>query len=117
MRDCSPGQRYRSSGAFSRLESLAKKRIKKIVLVDDDDLEFEKFKNEFKDEDITIEYIQDSEYAFNKIAEVEPDLIILDLMMPKIDGITLSHKLKSDNKTKHIPIIISTAKDLTERRI
>jgi signal transduction histidine kinase/CheY-like chemotaxis protein/HAMP domain-containing protein len=100
--------------AFSRLESLAKKRIKKIVLVDDDDLEFEKFKNEFKDEDITIEYIQDSEYAFNKIAEVEPDLIILDLMMPKIDGITLSHKLKSYHKTKHIPIIISTAKDLTD---
>jgi signal transduction histidine kinase/CheY-like chemotaxis protein/HAMP domain-containing protein len=100
--------------AFSRLESLAKKRIKKIVIVDDDDLEFEKFKNEFKDEDITIEYIQDSEYAFNKIAEVEPDLIILDLMMPKIDGITLSHKLKSDNKTKHIPIIISTAKNLTD---
>ena len=76
--------------------------------------EFEKFKNEFKTEDITIEYIQDSEYAFNKIAEVEPDLIILDLMMPKIDGITLSNKLKSDNKTKHIPIIISTAKDLTD---
>ncbi len=100
--------------AFSRLESLVKKRIKKIVIVDDDDIEFEKFKNEFKTEDITIEYIQDSEYAFNKIAEVEPDLIILDLMMPKIDGITLSHKLKSDNKTKHIPIIISTAKDLTD---
>ena len=100
--------------AFTKLESLAKKRIQKIVIVDDDELEFEKFKNEFKDENITIEYIQDSEYAFNKIAEVQPDLIILDLMMPKIDGVTLSHKLKSDNKTKHIPIIISTAKNLTE---
>ncbi len=100
--------------AFTRLESLAKKRIQKIVIVDDDELEFEKFKNEFKDENITIEYIQDSEYAFNKIAEVQPDLIILDLVMPKIDGITLSHKLKSDNKTKLIPIIISTAKNLTE---
>ena len=101
--------------AFAKLESLAKKRIQKIVIIDDDELEFEKFKNEFKDENITIEYIQDSEYAFNKIAEVQPDLIILDLMMPKIDGITLSHKLKSDNKTKHIPIIISTAKNLTEQ--
>jgi CheY-like chemotaxis protein len=34
--------------------------------------------------------------------------------MPKVDGITLSNKLKSNSKTKHIPIIISTAKDLTE---
>ncbi len=100
--------------AFNKLESLAKKRIQKIVIVDDDELEFEKFKNEFKDENISIEYIQDSEFAFNKIAEVQPDLIILDLMMPKLDGITLSHKLKSSSKTKHIPIIISTAKDLSE---
>lgn len=100
--------------AFNRLETLAKKRLQKIVIVDDDELEFEKFKREFKNENISIEYIQDSEYAFNKIAEVEPDLIILDLLMPKIDGITLSYKLKSNPLTKHIPIIISTAKDLTD---
>lgn len=98
--------------AFNKLEMLAKKRIQKIVIVDDDELEFEKFKREFKNDNISIEYIKDSEFAFNKIAEVQPDLIILDLMMPKVDGITLSHKLKSNNKTKHIPIIISTAKDL-----
>ena len=100
--------------AFSRLEHLANKRIKKIVIVDDDEFEFEKFKGEFEDEKVSIEYIKDSEYAFNKIAEVQPDLIILDLMMPKVDGITLSYKLKSDIKTKHIPIFISTAKDLSE---
>jgi CheY-like chemotaxis protein len=100
--------------AFSKLESLAKKQIQKIVIVDDDELEFEKFKNEFVNQNITIEYVKDSEFAFNKIAEVQPDLIILDLMMPKIDGITLSSKLKSNSKTKHIPIIISTAKDLTK---
>ncbi len=99
--------------AFNKLESLAKKRIQKIVIIDDDELEFEKFKKEFKDDNISIEYIQDSEFAFNKIAEVQPDLIILDLMMPKIDGITLSHKLKANAKTKNIPIIISTAKDLS----
>jgi CheY-like chemotaxis protein len=35
-------------------------------------------------------------------------------MMPKVDGVTLSYKLKSNIKTKHIPILISTAKDLTD---
>jgi len=98
--------------AFLRLENLANKRIQKIVLVDDDELEFEKFKKEFSTEGIRIEFIKDSELAFSKIAEVQPDLIILDLMMPKIDGVTLSYKLKSSIKTKHIPILISTAKDL-----
>jgi DNA-binding response OmpR family regulator len=101
---------------FSKLESLANKRIQKIVIVDDDELEFDKYKDEFKDDNITIEFIQDSEYAFNKIAEVQPDLVILDLMMPKVDGITLSNKLKSNSKTKHIPIIISTAKGFNGRR-
>lgn len=100
--------------AFNRLELLAKKRIEKIVIVDDDELEFEKFKKEFKNDKVFIEYIKDSEFAFNKIAEIQPDLIILDLMMPKIDGVTLSHKLKANPKTKHIPIFISTAKDLSE---
>lgn len=100
--------------AFNKLESLLQKRIQKIVIVDDDRLEFEKLKNEFKDENISLEFIPDSEFAYNKIAEVQPDLVIIDLMMPKIDGITLSKKLKSDNKTKQIPIIISTAKNLSE---
>ena len=35
-------------------------------------------------------------------------------MMPKVDGITLSNKLKSNIKTKHIPILISIAKDISE---
>jgi CheY-like chemotaxis protein len=99
---------------FSRLENLAKKRIEKIVIVDDDELEFEKFKNAFKNDKIRIEYLKDSELAFSKILEVQPDLAIIDLMMPKVDGITLSYKLKSNVDTKHIPIIISTAKDLSE---
>lgn len=101
-------------GAFGRLENLAKKRIEKIVIVDDDEMEFEKFKKAFKNDSVRIEYIKDSELAFSTILEVQPDLIILDLLMPNIDGISLSHKLKSNKDTKHIPIIISTAKDLSD---
>jgi signal transduction histidine kinase/CheY-like chemotaxis protein/HAMP domain-containing protein len=101
-------------GAFNKLEKLAQKRIEKIVIVDDDAEEFEKFKREFKDEGVQINYIKDSELAFSKILELQPDLIILDLIMPNVDGITLSHKLKSNRETRHIPIIISTAKDITD---
>lgn len=100
--------------AFDRLESYVKRKINRIVLVDDDELEFEKFKNYIKDTPIRIDYIKDSEIAFNKISEIKPDLIILDLLMPKVDGITLSHKLKANRETKNIPIIISTAKTLSE---
>jgi len=100
--------------AFAKLENMAKKRIEKIVVVDDDEMEFEKFKNAFKNDKVRIEYIKDSRLAYNKILEIQPDLIILDLLMPNIDGIGLSHKLKSSKETRHIPVIISTAKDLSE---
>ena len=100
--------------AFAKLENMAKKRIEKIVLIDDDEMEFEKFKSAFKNDKVRIEYIKDSRLAYIKILEIQPDLIILDLLMPNIDGISLSHKLKSSKETRHIPIIISTAKDLSE---
>jgi signal transduction histidine kinase/CheY-like chemotaxis protein/HAMP domain-containing protein len=100
--------------AFSKLENLANKKIQKIVIVDDDELEFQKYKEELASDKIKIEFIKESKYAFNKISEIQPDLIIVDLMMSKVDGITLSHKLKSSINTRHIPIIISTAKDISE---
>jgi CheY-like chemotaxis protein len=44
-----------------------------------------------------------------------PDLIILDLMMPEVDGFAVLESLKADLITRHIPIIVVTAKALTEQ--
>ena len=99
---------------FKKLEISGNKKIETIAIVDDDEIEFERFKKEFKNDNIRINYIKDSRIAFNQIKESQPDLIVLDLIMPNIDGITLAKKLKSDKLTKEIPIIISTAKDLTK---
>ena len=101
--------------AVSKIESVANRRIENITLVDDDEFEYEKFKNEFKNEKIKIDYIQDSELAYDRIIKTQPDLVIIDLIMPKLDGITLTYKLKANKETKHIPVVISTAKDITEK--
>lgn len=50
----------------------------------------------------------DGQEALSYISSNVPDLIILDLMMPKIDGFGVLEKLSSDNKTKKIPVIILT---------
>ena len=53
--------------------------------------------------------------AISLVREVHPHVIILDLMMPEVDGFAVLEALKSDKTTRSIPIIVVTAKDLTPR--
>ena len=52
----------------------------------------------------------DGEAALKKIPEKMPDLVLLDLMLPKTDGLTVCKTLKSNLKTAHIPVVMLTAK-------
>lgn len=60
---------------------------------------------------------KDGNEALEKVSEEMPDLIILDLMMPKIDGIEVCNQLKQNALTRKIPIIMLTAKkELSDRK-
>ncbi len=52
----------------------------------------------------------DGEAALKKIPEKMPDLVLLDLMLPKTDGLTVCKTLKANPKTAHIPVVMLTAK-------
>jgi DNA-binding response OmpR family regulator/signal transduction histidine kinase/ligand-binding sensor domain-containing protein len=72
--------------------------------------------NEFKSQYRIIE-TADGESAYNMAISEIPDLIISDIMMPGIDGIEFCRKLKTDERTSHIPIVLLTAKDSDENKI
>src|SRR5215472_16247033 len=55
--------------------------------------------------------------ALEKVAQSPPDLILLDVMMPGMDGFEVCQRLKSDPKTTHIPIVMVTALSDTENRV
>lgn len=59
----------------------------------------------------------DGEQALRLVAEVAPDLILLDAMMPKLDGFEVCRRVKSDEATRLIPIIMVTALDQMEDKL
>ena len=82
----------------------------KILIVDDDVDTVELLTKRFRAEGYGTSEAYDGEQALQKVKEYKPDLIILDIMMPKIDGYEASKRLKGYDKTKHIPIIMLSAK-------
>ncbi len=91
--------------------------MKKILIVDDeaDIIEILQFVLESNGyECITA---SDGEIGLNLAREANPDLIILDVMMPKINGYKISRLLKYDNKYKDIPILMITARSQEEDKI
>lgn len=82
---------------------------KKILLVDDepDILTVTVTRLEASGYEVLI--AKDGEEALELLDKIKPDLILLDLLLPKMQGDELCKKLKSDIKFKHIPIILFTA--------
>ena len=83
---------------------------KKILIVDDetDLVETVRFPLEVEGYHVLISY--NGEDALNQARKENPDLILLDLMLPKLDGYEVCRRLKCDDRCKHIPILMLTAK-------
>lgn len=91
------------------------KKAKKTILVVDDDLDLlETLGNLLEDFDYHAITCPGGEEALAKLETVKPHLILLDIMMPKMDGIQVLTRLKNNPKTSSIPVIMLTAKMETE---
>lgn len=87
---------------------------KKILLVDDelDILSMLKMRVELSGYEVIT--CSDGNTAYNLVKSDSPDLVVLDLMLPGMDGYQVCRLLKFDQKYKHIPIIMLTAKSQKE---
>lgn len=80
----------------------------KIVCAEDDKLMSESLIQGFKDAGFEATPAIDGEDAIAKVKEVKPDIILLDIMMPKLDGIGVVWELKADAETEKIPVVMLT---------
>lgn len=82
----------------------------KVILLVDDDLTLrEMYDERLKAEGFDIVQASDGQEALAKAREAKPNIILLDVMMPKINGFDVLRQLKDDPDLKEIPVIILTA--------
>lgn len=91
--------------------------MKKILIVDDEQDIVESLKFVLETADYTCYCAYNGEDGLRLAKEIIPDLIILDVMMPKINGYKISRLLKYDNKYKNIPILMVTARSQEEDKL
>lgn len=85
-------------------------RADKILIVDDNVDNVDLLSKRFKALDFAVVEAYDGEEALEAVAREAPDIVILDVMMPRIDGFEVCRRLKSNPKTRFIPVIMLTAK-------
>ena len=83
---------------------------KRILAVDDEPDILDILRYNLKREGYDVVTVSSGEDCLKKAEQLQPDLILLDLMLPGIDGLSACKKLKADKKTSHIPVIMLTAK-------
>ena len=80
----------------------------KILLVEDDPFLLDMYSTKFKEVGFDVVVAQDGEMGIAKAREALPELILLDVVLPKKDGFEVLKVLKSDSSTAKIPVIMLT---------
>jgi CheY-like chemotaxis protein len=80
-----------------------------ILIVDDNPVNLKLASVVLEMDGYTVEQAEDAEHAQELLKRMTPDLILMDIALPGMDGLTFTRKLKADEKLKHIPIIALTA--------
>lgn len=83
--------------------------LKKVLIVDDDMILRQMYAERIKGESFEIVTAGDGEEAIEVAIKEKPDVILLDIMMPKMNGIDAMKRLRAETGTKSIPIVVLTA--------
>jgi DNA-binding response OmpR family regulator len=94
---------------YTKVVMLSDMKKKKILLVEDDVSLADIYRTRFEAEGFEVIWVSDGEQSLVKAMEIIPDLIIMDIMMPKIDGFNAIDILKNTDETKDVVIIAVSA--------
>jgi len=84
---------------------------KRVLIAEDVEAIAELMSRILTQEGMEVAVVHDGEQCLRRLGSFRPDLVILDLLMPKVHGIDVLKKIKADEQTRSIPVVVLTAKD------
>lgn len=84
------------------------KKRNNVLIIDDDEFFREFYRSELSQHDLLVEFAKDGEEGLEKAFKIKPDIILLDIILPKRDGFEVLKDLKKNKSTKNIPVIITS---------
>jgi CheY-like chemotaxis protein len=100
---------YNSDRVFHFEMIFAKQEKKLILVVDDQEPALRMYQRYLSKSNYKVYGLSKATIVISKAIELKPSLILLDIMMPKVDGWEILQSLRLNDKTKHIPIIVCSA--------
>ena len=101
----------RSTSSESESETAVKPNAATILVVDDSPTEVHILKKILEKQGYEIVTARDGQEGVETAMQVRPDLILMDIVMPVLNGFQATRKLRNDENTAHIPVIMVTTKD------
>lgn len=84
--------------------------MSKVIIIEDEETLIKNLADKLQSEGFSVVTAVDGDDGLEKIRAETPDLIILDIMLPKLDGLSICRMVRHDQNTSHIPIIMLTAR-------
>ncbi len=88
-----------------------------LLVVDDDPLNRELLRDAATVEGYAVQEAPDGAEALELISDAKPDVVLLDILMPGMNGLDVCRRIKSDERTRHIPVILITAQRGRQERL
>ncbi len=89
----------------------------RVLLIDDEQFYFKLIRKTLKEAEYDLEYAKTGSEGLSKIPTFEPDMMIVDLKLPEMDGFQILERLRKDPKYSHIPVIVITAQDVLSEKL
>ncbi len=88
-----------------------------VLIVEDEEILLENLESSLRDDGYEVITASDGETAMSLIRANPPDLLVLDIMLPRLDGLSICRMLRKDSSLAHLPIIMLTARGTEVDRI